>query len=275
LSDDVWRNQFVSVRGTQFAIRRRGRGQVFYWGHGLTSSAAREDQAGFASPIWEQLRAGWEVIRVDARGHGATNGEVGADAYRWPELASDLLALASALGHARFVIGGVSMGAAVALHAAAAAPERIRALVLMTPPTAWTTRAAQASRYRANADLAEREGLSALARAEATQPPVPILEGLFDPDEMARARYESQDVRVLPSILRGVAASDFPAEGVVARLRQPALLLAWDGDDSHPLSSARRLAELLPNATLAIAKQLADLYAWPQLVAGFCSRQCA
>ena len=272
MGSDEWREERVPVRGAQLAIRRRGHGKAFFWGHGLTSSAAQEDQAGLR--LWERLREGWEVIRVDARGHGASSGEADPDAYRWSELAADTLALATALGHERFVAGGASMGAAVALHAAVAAPERIDALVLMIPPTAWATRAAQASRYRASADLAEREGLAALAAAEASQPPIPIFRGLFDPAEMARARYAAQDARVLPAILRGAAASDFPDPDAVARLRQPTLLLAWEGDDGHPLSSAERLAELLPDATLSVARRLPDLGAWPALVAGFCARHC-
>jgi pimeloyl-ACP methyl ester carboxylesterase len=86
------------------------------------------------------------------------------------------------------------MGAAVALHAAVAAPERIDALVLMIPPTAWTTRAAQASRYRASADLAEREGLAALAAAEATAPPIPTSRAPRSGRD-GRARYAAQDAR--------------------------------------------------------------------------------
>jgi pimeloyl-ACP methyl ester carboxylesterase len=243
------------------------------WGHGLTSSSAQEDQAGLR--LWDPLREGWEVIRVDARGHGASEGATDPFVYRWSELAADALALADALGHERITMGGASMGAAVALHAAVAAPERIDAMVLMIPPTAWATRAAQASRYRASADLAEREGLAALAAAEASQPPIPIFRGLFDPAEMARARYAGRDARRVAAILRGAADSDFPDASAVARLRQPTLLLAWEGDDGHPISTAEKLAELLPDATLSVARNLQELGAWPRQVAGFCARQSA
>jgi len=269
MSSDAWREERVRVRGALLAIQRRGHGRAFYWGHGLTSSSAQEDQAGLR--LWERLRDGWEVLRVDARGHGASSAETDPHAYRWSDLAADCLALADALGHDRIVAGGASMGAAVALHAAVAAPERIDALILMIPPTAWATRAAQASRYRADADLAEREGLEALAAAEALRPPIPIFSGLFDPAEMARVRYAAQDASVLPAILRGAAASDFPDPDAVARLRQPTLLLAWEGDEGHPLSTAVRLAELLPDATLSVARRVQDLGAWPRLVAEFCA----
>jgi pimeloyl-ACP methyl ester carboxylesterase len=272
MDTEQWREERPEVRGARLAVWRRGQGRGFFWGHGLTSSAAQEDRLGLR--LWAQLREGWEVLRVDARGHGASSGAADPDGYRWPALADDLLALASALGHERFVAGGASMGAAVALQAAVAAAERIEALVLMIPPTGWTTRPAQAIRYLASAELAEREGLGALADAEASQPPIPIFAGLVDPAELARARYAAQDVNVLPAILRGAAASDFPDPDTVAYLRQPTLLLAWEGDDGHPLSSAQQLAELLPGATLSVAKRLADLGAWPGRVAEFCARHC-
>ena len=273
MGSEKWREQRVKVRGGELAIQRRGHGRAFFWGHGLTSSAAQEDQAGLR--LWERLREGWEVIRVDARGHGASSVGTDPQAYRWSELAADSLALADALGPERIVMGGASMGAAVALHAAVAAPARIDALVLMIPPTAWATRPAQASRYRASADLAEREGLEALAAAEALEPPIPIFRGLFDPAEMARARYAGRDASVIAAVLRGAAASDFPEPDAVAKLRKPTLLLAWEGDDGHPLSTAERLAELLPEATLSVARRLQDLGAWPQRVAEFCARQSA
>jgi pimeloyl-ACP methyl ester carboxylesterase len=273
MGSEKWRDEKVAVRGAQLAIQRRGAGKAFFWGHGLTSSSAQEDAAGLR--LWDRLREGWEVIRVDARGHGASSAGTDPNAYRWSELAVDALGLADALGHSRFVIGGASMGAAVALHAAVAAPERIRALVLMIPPTAWATRPAQAARYRASAEIAEREGLAALAAAEASQPPIPIFRGLFDPAEMARARYAGRDASVIAAILRGAAASDFPPAETVARLRQPTLLLAWEGDDGHPLSTAQRLAELIPGATLSVATQLTDLAAWPERVAAFCAAQSA
>jgi len=268
-----WRAERILVRGAELAIQRRGCGRAFFWGHGLTSSAAQEDQTGLR--LWDRLRDGWEVIRVDARGHGASSVGEGPQAYRWSELAADTLALADALGHARFAIGGASMGAAVALHAAVAAPERVSGLVLMCPPTAWATRSAQAVRYRASAELAESKGLAALAAADASQPPIPIFRGLADPAEMARARYAGREARDIAAILRGAAASDFPPPDAVAKLRQPTLLLAWEGDDGHPLSTAERLAELIPGAKLLVARRLADLADWPKQVAELGARQSA
>ena len=262
-----WREERAAVRDAELALYRRGAGRAFYWGHGLTSSSVQEARVGLKP--WDAAPDGWEVIRYDARGHGASTGANDPAVYRWPELAADLLALADRLGHDRFVAGGASMGTAVSLSAAVAAPERVLGLVLMIPPTAWATRAAQSDKYRANADLAERGGIEALVAAELASPPIPIFAGLFDREEMARARAAALDLRVVPSILRGAAASDLPEPAEVAKLPQPVLILAWRGDEGHPLSSAEALARLLPQSELLVADRLADLGAWPKRVAQF------
>lgn len=264
-----FRDERVPVLGATLAIHRRGAGRAFCWGHGVTSSIEQEQRAGLRP--WSKLDAGWEVVLVDARGHGASSADSDPSAYRWPSLARDLLAVADALGHERFVAGGASMGAATAIHAAVAAPARVQGLVLMIPPTAWETRAAQSDRYRADADLVARDGLDALVAVEAKRPAIPMFEGLFDPGEMARARLAGFDPAVLAAILRGAADSDLPASEVLSRLGMPVLLLAWEGDDGHPLSTAERLANLLPDATLQVARRLADLGGWSGLVADFCA----
>ncbi len=109
MAAEAWREERIAVRGATLAIRRRGRGRAFFWGHGLTSSSEQEDRTGLR--LWDSLREGWEVIRVDARGHGASSTGTDPQVYRWSELAADCLALATALGHARFVAGGASLGA--------------------------------------------------------------------------------------------------------------------------------------------------------------------
>ena len=220
MGSDEWREERVAVRGTALAVRRRGEGCAFFWGHGVTSCSADEDRLGLR--LWSELGAGWQVVRIDARGHGASQRETDPDTLRWPELAADWLALADAFGHQRLVAAGASMGAATAIHAAVAAPERVEALVLMIPPTAWKTRAAQCDRYIAGALLAERDGVDALVQAEAKSPPIPLFEGLLDPVEAARARFGHMDAESLPAILRGAAASDLPAPGIDAPLASSA-----------------------------------------------------
>jgi pimeloyl-ACP methyl ester carboxylesterase len=214
---------------------------------------------------WDRLAGGHRIVRWDARGHGESGGRPEPADYHWDNLGRDLLALADALGVEHFVAGGVSMGAATALHAAVAAPDRVDRLVLVLAPTGYDTRAGQADHYRAGADLAEARGFDAYVERANAEPVPEILSRIAD------AYHYSPEIRppLLPSVLRGAAASDLPSPDAVRRLTQPTLLLAWDTDPGHPLSTSERLAELLPNAELVVAGRLRDVAGWTDRVAGF------
>lgn len=232
--------------------------------HGLTSSRASEDAGPFR---WSALAApDRRLLRYDARAHGASTGRLEADDYRWQALAQDLFALLDEVGATEPVDAlGVSMGVGTLLWAASERPERFRRLVLVIPPTAWATRAPQASVYETGARFLEQRGLDAFVRGSATLPPLPILEaGGWWPTPPPDVRED-----LLPTVFRGAARTDFPPEDAVAALPQDVLLLPWPDDPGHPVSTAQRLAELLPSATLEVARTPADLVAWPERIAAF------
>jgi 3-oxoadipate enol-lactonase len=240
-----------------------GEGPAFVWGHGLTSSRASEDRLPLLR--WDTITdAGHQVVRYDAAGHGETGGPPEPSPYEWPQLANDLLALLDELGLDRVDAGGASMGCASTLHAAVRAPERFDRLVLVIPPTAWDTRAAQGDIYRAGADLAEQQGKDAWLAAAADAPRPALFADL-------PAMPVHTDIReeLLPSVLRGAAASDLPPTEAIAALDHRALILAWVGDPGHPVSTAQRLHELLPDSELQWAKELTDLFTWSATIADF------
>lgn len=259
----------VAVRGGPLAYEEFGVGRAFLWGHGLSSSRAEEDTAGLLG-AWPFPAGEVRRVRYDARGHGASPGPADPTAYRWEELALDQLALADGLGIERYVAAGASMGCATALHAAVQAPDRVEALVLAIPPTAWAGRPAQRALYEAGADLIEAEGLAPFAEVSALAPPPKLFAGLgLDWGEQARQRALALDAATFPSVLRGAAASDLPAPEAVAALTVPVLILAWTGDDTHPVSTAERLAELVPHADLHVAEELRSVLTWPERVVSF------
>lgn len=239
-----------------------GAGRPFLWGHGLLSSRASEAERGFFD--WSHV-PGVRVVAYDARGHGESGFTDDAADYRWPELARDMLGLADALAIDRFVAGGASMGCATTLHAAAQAPDRVEAMVLAIPPTAWATRAARAAQYREQADAVERGGLAAFT-ALRERLPIP---GIFAAEPHLARRPPSVAEPRLATVMRGAAASDLPGIDVLATLRQPTLILAWDPDPGHPRSTADELARLLPAAELEVATDLPAVRAWPARVAAF------
>lgn len=247
----------------ELAHTRTGSGPPFVWAHGLTSSRANEDAGGLLdwSPV---VAAGRELIRYDAAGHGQTGGPPDPSAYEWSQLGSDLVAFTDALGLEAVSAGGASMGCATVVHAALRSPERFDRLVLACPPTAWETRPAQSASYELVAAFVEERGMAAFARAARAMPRPPIFAEAPQPATAADVTEA-----LLPYVLRGAAASDLPAAEAVRRITQPTLVLAWDTDPGHPVSTAERLAELLPDAELQVATTLDHIRAWPKLAADF------
>ena len=244
-----------------------GTGPTMIWGHGLTSSRAREDEFGLLD--WRRVREHAHVLRYDARGHGDSGSTGDLAGYHWRELAFDQLALADALGIHRYVAAGASMGCATALHAAAIAPDRITALVLAIPPTAWATRAAQQQGYEVTAQLVEQGEFDLLvAGAKASPVPDPLVDEPAWRDGFERM-VGSTDPTRLARIFRGAALTDLPDPDDITRIDVPTLILAWTGDPGHPMATAERLAELLPHATLHAATTRADLLTWTDLTIDF------
>lgn len=238
---------------------------TFVWAHGLLSSMAQEDEVGLFE--WSAAADVTRIVRYDARGHGGGMVQYEDRAYRWSALVDDMLRMA---GEGPFVGGGAGMGAATALLAAVRAPRRLEALVLVTPPAAWETRVAQATRYEDLADAVELRGPAALAGAApvAGQPPF-VAEGVPAAAEVGARHLMAMDKKVIPHILRGAARSDLAAPEEVRAVIVPTLILAWADDPGHPLSTAEMLADLMVQGELHVAHDMDEVRRWPWRVRDF------
>jgi pimeloyl-ACP methyl ester carboxylesterase len=242
-------------------IERSGSGRPFLWAHGLTSSIAAERDGGLFQ--WED----GDVVRYDARGHGRSPAGSSSSDYEWPSLANDFLAVADEVGLGSFVAGGASMGCATVLYAALAAPERVAALVLAIPPTAWETRAAQREVYEKSAGFLAKRGMDAYLEATRALPANPPWSA--SRREARLAHVARMDPDVLATILRGAAASDLPPREAVANITCPTLVLAWEDDPGHPMSTATDLVAAIPDAELSVASSFEHAAAWPSVVSSF------
>jgi pimeloyl-ACP methyl ester carboxylesterase len=109
----------VRVGRLGLAVADTGTGQPVLLLHGLASTHRWWD-------LVVPRLAGYRVVRFDHRGHGESDAP--PSGYRIDRLAADALGLLDALGLHRAVLAGHSLGAAVALRIAAAAPDRVSAL---------------------------------------------------------------------------------------------------------------------------------------------------
>lgn len=225
--------------------------------HGLTSSRARDRELDL--DLGRGL-SGTRLLRYDARGHGRSTGRAVPGDYTWTNLADDLLRLLEHRFPGERVYGvGTSMGSGTLMHAAVREPDRFAGLTILLPPTAWATRVAQADQYRRNADLIESQGESVfLAESRGVaQPPAAVGHPETLP-EVAEAN--------LPAVFRGAAVSDLPAASALRGVDVPVRILAWVDDPSHPMSTARALADLFPRAALTVAHDPAEVRRWPGML---------
>jgi len=249
-------------------VRSQGKGIPFVWGHSLMGSMRVEDRAGLWD--WGVVERYAEVVRYDARGHGNSDGSYNSGDYCWDRMAADMRAVgtsvAAAGGFARCLLGGISMGAATALQAAVQQPEQAAGLVLVLPPTAWDTRPRQSAIYRR---LARVSGVFGAA-------PYRLLDLLPIPmREDGRSQLALHTMKGLATAnplhvqaaLGGAARSDMPDQALLKELQVPALILAWEDDAAHPVSTATELAAILPDVRELVICQPDDVSEWePALV---------
>jgi len=259
----------IDVRDVKLGVTDVGSGPAFLWLHGGFASRARDE----AHPThdhdgWARLESRFRVVRWDARGHGESSGPDDPESYGLDNHARDELALADALGIDRFAVGGISMGAMTAIHVALLAPERVAALVLMLPG-ALDMRPMQEANA-ATAALVEERGLAAFEEGIKRLPvPLPLA---HDPALFHAGFVPDVNETLVPAMLRGTTATKRPDDEQLAAIEAPTLILAWDGDVLHPLSSAERLAELIPRAELNVAHEFDDFAAWLDVIESFLSR---
>jgi 3-oxoadipate enol-lactonase len=99
-----------------------GQGPAVVFSHGFLM-----DHTMFDGQV-AALTPGYRVIGWDQRGHGGTRA---TGSFTYWDSGDDVLALLDELGIERAVLAGMSQGGFVSLRAALAAPERVRALVLI------------------------------------------------------------------------------------------------------------------------------------------------
>jgi pimeloyl-ACP methyl ester carboxylesterase len=162
--------QVVSRAGVELSVEESGEpgGAPVVLLHGLTGMRHYVVMGSNALQ-----RGGFRVISYDARAHGRSSPAPGRE-YGYEHLAGDLAEVLDELGVDRAVLAGSSMGAHTLLRFALDRPERVAALVVITPayePDA-TDREARLARWDALARGLREGGVDGFLDAYG-EPPVP------------------------------------------------------------------------------------------------------
>lgn len=211
-----WQSGYVEANGLRLHYTRTGGAKPpVVLAHGFS------DDGLCWTPVAEALEGDYDVLMVDARGHGRSDGP--EQGYGSAEHAADLAGVVRGLGLKRPAVLGHSMGAAAALLLAGAHPELPRAILLEDPPAWWT--AAQPAPVRPAParngiiDLKRKTREELIAHARRQSPTWPEAE--LGPWADAKLRFSFK------ILLAGESpAVDWPA--AVRRITCPALLITAD-----------------------------------------------
>jgi pimeloyl-ACP methyl ester carboxylesterase len=209
------------------------------------------------------IRRGYRLIAYDARGHGASDP---AARYEYADLVGDLAAVLDRLELERAALVGSSMGAATALAFALDHPDRVPALVQITPAYTGQARTGDLAgeSWERMATALERGGVEAFV--EVAQPdgvPERWREVAREATRQRMERHEHLDA--VAQALRQVPRS-LAWEGLepLERLDLPVLIVASrdDADRLHPLEVAREYERRLPRAELVVEDEGKSPLAW-------------
>lgn len=190
------------------------------------------------------LLAAFRVLRLDTRGHGASDAPDGD--YTLAQLAGDAVAAMDAAGLDKAAIAGVSLGGMIAMELALTRPERVSALALICT-SATMDRAAWQDRINkvrtggtaAIADLAMQRFLSPAFTAGQPAIAESVRRSLVG---MAREGYAGA----------GAAIRDMDLIGRLSHLACPTLIVVGERDVSTPFAGhGENLVAAIPAAQLA------------------------
>jgi pimeloyl-ACP methyl ester carboxylesterase len=113
------------VNGININYRVQGEGLPLVLIHQFTSSLEM-----WAS-LMQELPPGYQIIVYDVRGHGLSSAPAGAGNYTLEKLVEDLHGLLTYLNVKQAIIGGLSLGGAIALGYSKLYPEMLKALLIL------------------------------------------------------------------------------------------------------------------------------------------------
>jgi pimeloyl-ACP methyl ester carboxylesterase len=212
-------------------------------------------------PLAEALaERGNRVLCLDLLGHGDSDRPPEMPNYSMTIFGRQVIGLLDHAGVDQAVLGGPSLGANAALEAAAAAPERVKGLLVempvldnallgvaiaFTPLLVGLTFGAPVARLVARGARRVPRGANLLA------------DMLLD--------WVSQDPKPSASVLQGLFfGRAAPPSEERKRMKQRTLVIGHYRDPVHPFSDSDMLVRELPNARLLEASSILELWLTPE-----------
>jgi pimeloyl-ACP methyl ester carboxylesterase len=228
--------------------------------HGLLLSQTMHE------PLARDLAAlGNRVITVDLLGHGESDRPRDMWRYSMRLFAEQVLALMDHLEIEQAVVMGTSLGANTALEIAAAAPERLRGMVIEMPVLDNALPASALTFTPVLVALTFGEGAMELLARGARAIPRSLLPHYGNVMLDLVRQEPGPGGALLQGLFFGRIA---PPRSERRTFQAPALVIGHRRDPVHPFSDAGMLAEELPNSRLLEANSLVELRLRPSRLTG-------
>lgn len=217
-------------------------------------------------PLAEALATrGSRVVLMDPLGHGASDRPRDMWRYSMTSFGGQVIGLLDHLGIEEAVVGGTSLGANATLEVAAAAPERLRGMLLEMPVLDNGLLGSALSFTPLLVALTFGEPLMRVVRQVARivpRAPLPLI-GEIGVD------WLSQDPGPSAAVLQGLFFGRIaPHRDIRRTFTAPSLVIGHPRDPIHPFSDAGMLAEELPNGRLLNADSIVELRTRPERLTG-------
>jgi len=181
--------------------------------------------------------------------------------YTWDASTDELLRVANSQNYKAMVLAGQSMGSGTAIHAAVRFPERVKALILVTPPPAWEMRKTVKTIYTKIASKASNQNIPDILKR--------IISQNQDPPYFYENRNSGTRMKLLEhrlnfepayysKIYLGGANSDLPSREQISRISVPTLIVSLPDDANHPMEMASELNDLIKGSELFVVNSYED-----------------
>jgi pimeloyl-ACP methyl ester carboxylesterase len=226
--------------GIDFYYEVHGHGPPLIFSHGLAGSTER------VQDLVTELPA--ELTIYDNRAHGRTAPIGDAAALTFPQMADDMARLLDHRGIEKAFVGGVSMGAGIALAFGLRHPDRAIGMILSRPAWLDTPFPSNLEFAPILADLIDQNGLErGMDLFERTECHRALAALSPEAAHSLRDVIQSADPKALIAAYRAIPAST-PMEAIdrLRNVRIPALVIGTTNDPIHPIEIAETWARELP-----------------------------
>jgi len=182
---------------------------------------------GMWDPQMAALLGHFQVLRLDLRGHGASDAPAGD--YTLAQLSRDVLATVDACGHTRFAYCGLSLGGMIGQWLGASASDRITRLILANT----SPRVADPGLMEKRRTTVLEQGMTAIEDS--------VMQRFFSASTLASGNPMVESIRTTllatnPAGYAGCCAAirDMDHRPLLDRIKIPTLIIGGDHDVSTP-----------------------------------------